>query len=146
MVNKGSPDYDFGLEGPGPFFMPAIHEVEGLYVGPGEIVVVGKSEEGKQLRLGMSSHAAESLLRKQHDGYPKVSEKIDVTEMKIPEGVESIDLPFASDFIGFHKVEADEFRALEFVNPKGQRLIVPMSWDAYGRLLGTLEDPSSPFT
>lgn len=101
---------------------------------------MGKSEEGKELRLGMSRHAAESLLRKQHDGYPKLSEKVSVTTMKIPEGVESVDLPFASDFIGFHKVEADEFRALEFVNPKGQRLIVPVSWDGYRRLLRTLED------
>lgn len=49
MANKDytSPDYNFGLEGPGPFFMPAIHEVEGLYVGPGEIVKWENLRKGK---------------------------------------------------------------------------------------------------
>jgi hypothetical protein len=138
------PEYDSGLKGPGPFFMPGILKLECLYVEPGQITVEGKSEEGKQLRLGMSGHAAESLLRKQHEGHPKFSEPIDVTTVEIPEGVESVELGFASDFIRFQQVESDAFRALEFVNPKGQRVIVPMSWDAYRQLLRTLEDSVSP--
>jgi hypothetical protein len=123
------------LSGSGPFELPLINQLNWLVPNEANRVIAGfRSEVGKRIYAGISYRALAQLIN-DHRAAPLSKETLSpLTLVDIGKPADAYALPVLSRLEG-HFQRGRQVRILVFSSEDGQKILVPLSFEAYEQLL-----------